>query len=184
MSHARRVLTVPCLALVLAACGTAADDAKVDSGASATTSAAGETDGAPTERPLKAHVVLTGGTHAGTYDYTEPDAMCAGGDAGIEEVSLNFAHSDPSDKPGTIQNVSFGADQISAARTGSDKFGLAMDVTNGAGVSRSIQLAPNRNAGAGTTTIAGQFPVFTAKVQGTTADGVKVDATLECARSK
>jgi hypothetical protein len=159
MTRIRRSLVLPCLALALAACGKASDDAHLDTGAAGAAAAA------------------TGGKQAGTYDYTEPDGICTAGGPDLAGATLNFPYGDASARPGAIEHVSFGTDK---AGTNSADFGIAFDVTGSDGIPHSIRVDPRNGAGSGTATVTGKFPDYAAKVQGITADGVKVDAVLEC----
>ena len=178
MMPARWYPTLTCLVLSLAGCGSGADDAAVDTGAAP---APAESEGNPTERALHAHLVLTGGKYAGTYDHNEPEGLCAATKADGSGANLAFPYA-TSSTPGSLQNVALSADEPSA--TGSRNFEFTANVTGSDGLPHDVRISPAKGVGTGSAVVTGKFPIFTVKVQGTTADGVKVDATLECAKSK
>ena len=180
MTTTRSLAATALLALLAIACGggdkaaTATSDA--DGGAS--TSTESESDN-PTERPVHAHIVISGGRLAGTYDATDGGA-CTGGTAGLADVRVMLAvDSDSIAASPTIQNATYAA-KLDAAHTGTKDFGFTA-LVQGQNDALSIVINPAKGEGSGTSTLTGDFPRYKVKMQGTTKDGVKVDATLDCA---
>ena len=164
------------LAVLTLACGGGGSDGHLDT-ASAAASINGNSD--PGERAVRVHAVLTGGQAPGSYDSTLPTGICQGGVPEMEAVGIGASLDSVPDQM-FVHDASIAFDHPAAARGGTNDFRFAMVVSGPKGGDQ-IELAPKNGKGTGTATISGDFPVYKAHVQGTAANGTKLDVTLDCA---
>lgn len=179
MNSTRPLAASVLLALLALACGgRKSDTTSGDTAAASSASAESESDN-PTERPVHAHIVITGGRVAGTYDATDRGA-CTGGTAGLSDMGVALAvETDSVPAAPAIHDASYAA-KLDAAHAGTKDFGFTT-LIQGPNDGASIVINPAKGEGSGTSTLTGDFPRYKVRVQGTTKDGVKVDATLDCA---
>jgi hypothetical protein len=180
MTSTRSLATTALLALLAIACGggNKADTATSDADGGSSASTERESDN-PTERPVHAHIVISGGKLAGTYD-TTGDGACTGGTAGLADMGVALAVSSDSIPTGpAIQNATYAA-KLDAAHAGTKDFAFTA-LVQGQNDAISIVINPAKGEGSGTSSLTGDFPRYKVKMQGTTKDGAKVDATLDCA---
>lgn len=180
MTSTRSLAAASLLALLAIACagGDKSDAATGDTAGAAPASAESESDN-PTERPVHAHIVISGGKLAGTYDATDRGA-CTGGTAGLADMGVALAvDSDSIPASPAIQNATYAA-KLDAAHAGTKEFGFTA-LIQGQNDAISIVINPAKGEGSGTSSLSGDFPRYKVKMQGTTKDGAKVDATLDCA---
>lgn len=180
MTSTRSLGSAALLALLAIACG---GGDKSDAAASDTanaSSASGESGSDnPTERPVHAHIVITGGRVAGTYDVTDQGA-CTGGTAGLSDMGVMLAiDSDSVPAAPAIHDATYAAN-LAAAHAGTKDFAFTT-LIQGQNDGASIVINPAKGEGSGTSTLTGDFPRYKVKMQGTTKDGMKVEATLDCA---
>ena len=180
MISTRPLASSALLALLALACGkpdAATDDTTAASSTSAT-SATSESDN-PTERPVHAHIVISGGKLAGTYDATDRGA-CTGGTAGLSDMGVALAvDADSVPSAPAIHDATYAAN-LDAAHAGTKDFAFT-SLIQGQNDAISIVINPAKGEGSGTSTLTGDFPRYKVKMQGTTKDDIKVDATLDCA---
>jgi hypothetical protein len=132
---------------------------------------------------VKAHVVLTGGSHSGTYDATPAGSSCLN----YQSTSLDGLGIAYFGEPGTkgIASIDFGTQAKVPTAGATDDFGFTVGIGTGdtsalAAMGTNFVVRPKDGRGKGTATVKGSGPRYTVVVSGTTDDGVKVDATLEC----
>ena len=170
----RRPLLVTALLLLASACSSTRDAADTTHAASN----AGDASPAGAGH-LKVHLVLTGGADAGTYDATPPGAQCIDyASAGADGLGVGY-FADPTSARG-ITTLDFGVEKLAPARAGTSDFGFSVGVAKTAGASHDYTLKPPMQQGTGKATVSGTGPRYTVHVAGKDADGVGVDATLEC----
>lgn len=180
MISTRPLASPALLALLAFACGKpdAATSDTADPSSVNTASAASESDN-PTERPVHAHIVISGGKLAGTYDATDRGA-CTGGTAGLSDMGVMLAvDADSVPTAAAIHDATYAAN-LDAAHAGTKDFAFT-SLVQGQDDAISIVINPTKGEGSGTSTLTGDFPRYKVKMQGTTKDGIKVDATLDCA---
>lgn len=170
----RRSLLVTALLLLASACSSTHDSADGTQAASdaadASSTGAGE---------VKVHLVLTGGADAGTYDATPPGAKCIDyASAGADGLGVGY-FADPTSAHG-ITALDFGVEKLAPARAGTSDFGFSVGVTKTAGASHDYTVKPPTQQGTGKLTVSGTAPRYVVHVAGKDADGVGVDATMEC----
>ena len=177
MTSPRTLASSALLSLLALACNKP-DATTADTAALSSASAASDNDN-PTERPVHVHIVISGGKLAGTYDATDRGA-CTGGTAGLSDMGVMLAMSpDSIPTAPAIQNATYAAN-LDAAHAGTKEFGFTM-LIQGQNDALSVVINPAKGEGSGTSTLKGDFPRYKVKMQGTTKDGIKVDATLDCA---
>ena len=171
-----RPLALTLLVLSLAACGGSGADAS-DADAAA--------DGGSADQPagVRARVVLTGGPDAGTYEGTPAGATCIDYQSGgIDGLGAAY-YAEPGSKG--IVSIDFGTKSKVPTAGETRSFGFTVGIAKAptdaiTAMGTSYIVRPEDGRGTGTATVAGSAPRYTVRVAGTTADGVKVDATLEC----
>lgn len=169
------------------ACSSGGDASSSDTGQA---SGAVETDAPATAEHAAAKLVLQGGPAAGTFERAAEGGMCndlspiGQNSASAQLEPLNFdGEDDPTGRQIFIAGLA--VEDLSAARAGgTDNFHLTGTVidTENQKARYEIQIQPKEGRGSGTAVIQGSGPLFTARVQGKTADGVGVDATFTCQR--
>ena len=128
---------------------------------------------------MHAHIVISGGKLAGTYDATDRGA-CTGGTAGLSDMGVALAvDADSVPMAPAIHDATYAAN-LDAAHAGTKEFAFT-SLIQGQNDAISIVINPAKGEGSGTSTLTGDFPRYKVKMQGTTKDGIKVDATLDCA---
>lgn len=128
---------------------------------------------------VKVHLVLTGGADAGTYDATPPGAQCIDyASAGANGLGIAY-FADPTSARG-ITTLDFGVEKLAPARAGTSDFGFSVGIARMAGAPHDYSIKPAMQQGTGTVTVSGTGPRYTVHVAGRDADGVGVEATLEC----
>lgn len=171
----------PLLALAAAgACAGGADDG-ADAGDASATEAPAETG----DPGVRMHIVLTGGPHAGTYEASPAGSECLDYQSGGVD-GLGIAYYAGSNVHG-IASIDFGTKAKVPTAGSIDRFGFTVgigdgteDMANMMGVPYRVR--PEQQQGTGTATVSGTAPRYTVRVSGTTAEGVGVEATLECLR--
>ena len=171
--------------VLLTACST-------EDGASGIDSAAGTAANSSEEVPATAeHVAvrlaLQGGNLPGTFERPADGGMCNdltaigqnAGSANIEPLS-DDGENDPTGPRIFITGLAI--DNMSAARSGGTNQFAFTGTVHDDKRRQEVIVRPARNEGSGTVTVQGEGPLFTARVQGRTADGVTVDATFTCER--
>ncbi|HEX2778110.1 MAG TPA: hypothetical protein VHM30_01350 [Gemmatimonadaceae bacterium] len=173
---------------VVVACSSGGDDASSSDTGQA--SGAVDTDAPATAEHVAARFALQGGPAAGAFERAAEGGMCndlspMGQNSGSAQLEpLNFdGDDDPTGRQIYIAGLAI--EDLSAARGGgTDNFHLTGTVadTRNPKTRYEIQIQPKEGRGSGTATAQGDGPLFTARVQGKTADGVTVDATFTCSR--
>ena len=186
-----RTTAVPslALALLLAACGgagstsSAADD---DAGSqpSATASAAeddGQGDGggsagdAGGDAAASVDVTVTGGEFEGSYSGSVPDGGCSRGATGENTFGLQYSTTEDVE----LSSVQLIVNDADAAASGSEDFQTTFtfgDLLNGT----NVDLKPGDGEGSGMVSLDDRGDTATITIEGETADGVGIDATVEC----
>lgn len=180
-----RLLALLLVCASLAACAGADEDDPSASGADAGAESADAGEAAAEEAGVRVRVVLTGGPHAGTHEATPPGSTCIDYQStGID--GLGVAHYAGPVESG-IASIDFGTKTKVPTSGSIDRFGFTVGIGDGTsdplkamGVSYVVR--PERGQGTGMATVTGSAPRYTVRVTGTTAQGVGVDATLECLR--
>jgi hypothetical protein len=174
------------LMLLLAACGggtansSAASSASASGQASANASATdaapeGGNAGAAGDATASVNMTVTGGQFAGSYSGSVADGGCSRNLTGDNTFGVQYS-TDQEVKVSSVQVLVYDA---KAAASGSDAFKSSFtfgDLFSGTGV----DIDPSTNAGTGTVTVDDRGDTATVKVSGETADGDKIDATIEC----
>ena len=157
---------------LLAACG-GGDGAKSApagaTGGAATTAAAGSGS--------TLRVTLTGGPLPGTHEKVHDSPTCTVGYA--KKGAWGNAASDIDDKEGLV-GIDMIVDDPAAAKTGTDKFMATVYVNDRLDEKNQITIDPRNNKGTGTVTIDDKGSTATVTIKGTSAQGVGVDATIDC----
>ena len=154
-----------------------------DAGTPAATAPASEGGAQPPAGGQTVAVTLTGGKHAGSYTGTG-DPLCTNGLVGPNSWGVQYSIQ-------TATAEQFSSLQMVVKPKGSESEGMfegtgfLMTVTIGPileGTNYEVQVheEPDRSKGQGSATIDDKGATAVIKATGTTADGVKIDATVNC----
>jgi len=130
------------------------------------------------------HVVITGGPMAGTYDATETKGGCSTGATGPGSWGNAFSNVNATEKQ--IGQVTLVVPDAKAATSaaGSKEFSLELRLGSIAGtnVVYDIETRPGQRkpAGSGTVTVADAGGTAKVAINAKTADGVGIQATIDC----
>ncbi|HET7636661.1 MAG TPA: hypothetical protein VFK93_03180 [Candidatus Limnocylindria bacterium] len=186
--HLSRPIAVLATMLLLAACGqSATSSSQSPSAADATASAsAAATDGSGDggsagngggDAAAKLHAVVSGGQFAGTYDGSVPDGGCSRGATGKGSFGLQYSTADQAE----LSSFQLVVPDAKAASSGTDDFSASFtfgDLLNGT----TVDVNPKSDKGSGTVSVDDRGDSATIKLQGESADGAKIDATVECSK--
>ena len=169
------------VAMLAGACGKG-EGGGSDTGAAAqggeATSAAGVAAAvAGTGGGSKLQVTLTGGPKAGSYDKTQDMTTCTVGYAG--EGKWGNAASDTDDKDGLI-GMDLIVDKPAEAKSGTQDFMMTVYMDDRLDPKNQFTIDPKNGKGSGTVTIDDRGATATVTVKGRTAEGVGVDAKVDC----
>ncbi|HET7645775.1 MAG TPA: hypothetical protein VFM03_04755 [Candidatus Limnocylindria bacterium] len=184
-----RTTAVPslALALLLAACGggtSTASQGGDDDGAQATASATqngdsgddgGSAGDAGGDAAASVDVTITGGEFEGSYAGSVPDGGCSRGATGSNTFGLQYSTTEDVE----LSSVQLIVNDADAAASGSEDFQTTFtfgDLLNGT----NVDLKPGEGEGSGTVTLDDRGDTATITIEGETADGVGIDATVEC----
>jgi len=128
------------------------------------------------------HVVVTGGAKAGTYDAVATKGGCSTGANG--PGSWGNAYSVPTAAPAALGSLSLIVPDAKAAASGTKQF-LALfgfgSLLNGNRTELEIETSPGaKQMGSGTVTVKDAGATAAVTIDGQTADGVKIHATIDC----
>jgi hypothetical protein len=129
------------------------------------------------------HVVVTGGAKAGTYDAVATKGGCSTGANG--PGSWGNAFSVPTAAPAALGSLSLIVPDAKGAAGGTKQF-LALfgfgSLLNGTRTELVIESRPGEKkpTGSGTVTVKDAGATATVTIDGQTADGAKVHATIDC----
>ena len=177
--------------LLVAACSSTSPGASTGGGAS---SGPGASEGAATSLPAASqggggsgggnatvHLVITGGDFAGTYDVDITEGGCSTGATGAGSFAVASVVVDPKSAFDGPQITVYDA---AAAASGTDsQFSAAFTFNSFAGtveVNPYLTASQGRSFGEGTATLDNRGDSATLTIEGTTADGASVSATIEC----
>lgn len=124
-------------------------------------------------------VTLTGGDNAGTYTATSVDPTCSEGLTGEKSFGNQYSVKGKADNE--LASLQLIIDDKNAAKQGTDKF--SVEVKFGkllGGKSYSINTRDNSKEGSGKATYSESGSTKTVVVEGKTADGVGISATIIC----
>lgn len=185
--RARRLMVLLALAaLVAAGCG-GSDDGGGDDTGSATTTGGGDTttgddgggggggDGDGTERIV---MTITGGADAGDYEIVAPDAGCSFGLASEGAWGNQYSQTGLGD--GGFSSLQLVVNDAEAAASGTENFFMTVEIGElFAGTSYTVD--PGEGDGTGTVTVDDRGgDDATVTIDAETADGVHIEATIEC----
>jgi hypothetical protein len=129
------------------------------------------------------HVVVTGGAKAGTYDAVAIKGGCSTGANG--PGSWGNAYSVPTAAPAALGSLSLIVPDAKAAANGTKQF-LALfgfgSLLNGTRTDLEIETRPSekKQTGSGTVTVKDAGATAAVTIDGQTADGAKIHATIDC----
>jgi hypothetical protein len=129
------------------------------------------------------HLVVTGGPNAGTFDNASDRGGCSVGLTG--PGSFGNQLSNPRDKdPKHFNSLQLVVPDATAAATGTSEFFLSVGfgplLARAAEYKVETRSGEAKKAGSGTVTIADHGATATVKFSAITADGVKLEGTIEC----
>lgn len=124
-------------------------------------------------------VTLTGGSNAGTYTATSAETTCSEGLTGENSFGNQYSAKGKADNE--LSSVQLIIDDKDAAKNGTDKF--SVEVKFGkllGGKSYSINTRDNSKEGSGTATLSEKDGSKIVVIEGKTADGIIITATILC----
>jgi hypothetical protein len=133
---------------------------------------------------VRAHVVLTGGRNAGSYDIADAKySTCIPYEQSAKTgASIAYMGDAEETKSGIIQ-LQYATQKFDAAKSGTKEFDLIVGIaTDGLPMGTQYVVQQHLGKGSGTSTVSGSGPGYTVTVKGKTADGVGVEATIECVK--
>jgi hypothetical protein len=121
-------------------------------------------------------VTLTGGPHDGTHQAEAPDAGCSRNLSGENTFGLQYS---------TGETEGFNSHQLiiedaSGAASGSEDFRTDITIDDATYGIESGSAASDDPSGSGTVTLDDRGDTATITIEGETADGVGIEATIEC----
>lgn len=151
-----------------------------DANSNATTNpATNEASGGSATAGSEITVTLTGGPNAGTYTATSAETTCSEGLTGDNSFGNQYSAKGKADN--VLSSLQLIIDDKNAAKQGTDKF--SVEVKFGkllGGKSYSINTRDNSKEGSGTATLTESGSTKTVVIEGKTADGVGISATITC----
>ncbi|MGC4101711.1 putative periplasmic lipoprotein [Ferruginibacter sp.] len=128
-------------------------------------------------------VTLTGGANAGSYTASSETATCSMGATGPKSFGNQYSVSGKA--ANEFSSLQLIVDDYEAAKSGTDKFYIKVAfgkvlVGNKYEINGSDNSLAGKKQGSGKLTIHESGSTKTATIQGKTADGVALDATLIC----
>ncbi len=163
------------LALALAACsrGEKAETGEAADGTQGDDSAEGAGNGS-------VKVVVTGGAHAGTYDVASGLA-CIPDYGPLDPKAFGGAYfGDFTTQTGVVMVDMIVRDKGAAAAGGTSSFAFNTTVNPKVMEGATYRIDPEKEMGSGKATIQGSGDKSTVRFEGTTKEGVKIDATVRC----
>lgn len=124
-------------------------------------------------------VTITGGPNAGTYTATSAETTCSEGLAGENSFGNQYSAKGKADNE--LSSLQLIIDDKNAAKQGTDKF--SVEVKFGkllGGKSYSINTRDNSKEGSGKATLTESGSKKTVVIEGKTADGMGISATITC----
>lgn len=120
-------------------------------------------------------VTLTGGANAGTYHVISKETTCSEGLTGDNSFGNQYSEKDKADNE--LSSVQLIIDNKDAAKKGTDKFSVSIGFGKLLG-GKTYNI--NKNSGSGKATYTENGRTKTVTIEGKTADGVGISATLTC----
>ena len=121
-------------------------------------------------------VTITGGPNAGIYHVITKEETCSEGLTG--ENSFANQYSESGKKDNELSNLQLIIDDKNSAKNGTDKFSI--QVSFGKLKSYRINTRSSSKEGSGQVTLTESGQTKTAEVEGKTADGIGISATIKC----
>lgn len=175
--HRRHLTYAAPLVLFVLACGrrdgAAADSASTSDASSAETKAVGEMMGGGSTL----RVAVTGGPHAGQHEKKHDTPTCSVGYAGPK--AWGNAASDTDDKEGLVGMDLIVSDTAEAFR-GTNDFTATVYFDDRLQEKNQLDIKPKDGKGSGTVKVERRGNKALVTLKGKTADGVGVDATVDC----
>lgn len=162
--------------LLSLACGRRGDDTAGE-GASAASAAETKAVGAMMGGGSTLRVAVTGGPHAGQYEKKHDTPTCSVGYAG--KGAWGNAASDTDDKEGLVGMDLIVGDTAAAFR-GTNDFVATIYFDDRLDEKNQLEIEPKKGKGSGTVKVERRGAKALVTVKGKTADGVSVDATVDC----
>lgn len=179
----KKIITIATVLLFLG-CNTSTDNKTTSATADTSTATSTKTE-ASTIGPAGSDITVTlkGGANAGTYHVTTKDPTCSEGLTG--ENSFGNQYSEKGKADNELSSVQLIIDDKNAAKKGTDKF--SFEVKFGkllGGKSYAISTVDDNsgksNDGSGIATLSESGTTKTVVIEGKTAGGVGISATIKC----
>ncbi|MBS1747556.1 MAG: hypothetical protein JST21_15425 [Bacteroidetes bacterium] len=127
--------------------------------------------------------MLTGGANAGTYHVTSKETTCSEGLTGDNSFGNQYSESGKADNE--LSSLQLIIDDKNAAKNGTDKFSISIGFGKlMSGKTYNISTRDNNSgfkpSGSGKATLTESGNTKTVVIEGKTADGVGISATLTC----
>jgi hypothetical protein len=182
----RRMLAILVPVTLLVACSSASPTSQESQGATASSAASEEASGEPSAAEsatestgdggvASAEVTIGSGSRAGTYTATLLNGGCARNYIGPNSFTVS---SDQVEATGGFVGPQLTISDASGAASSTDQFVFGAPFDNYAETFELVPQAPDR--GTGTATLDDRGNTATVTVEGTTADGIAISATIEC----
>lgn len=128
-------------------------------------------------------VTLTGGTNAGTYHVTSKNPTCSEGLTGDNSFGNQYSEKGKADNE--LSSLQLIIDDKNAAKNGTDKFSISLGFGKLlGGKTYNISTLDNNSgfkpSGSGKATLTEKDGTKTVVIEGKTADGVGISATIVC----
>lgn len=160
--------------------GDGGTDASADAAAAADAATNAARDASPVNSVI--HLVVTGGPHAGTYDAQATSGGCSYGLA--KEGAWGNQYSIDTNDPGKFSSLQLVVPNSKNAAGGTKEFLITAHfgafMGEGTDYTVDTQPASQRPRGSGTVTVEDRGGSGTVTFSAQTADGVKLEGTIEC----
>lgn len=179
----KKIITVA-TALLFLGCNSSTNNKTTGTSSDSNSAAASTTETNPSgPAGSEISVTLTGGANAGTYHVTSKETTCSEGLTGDNSFGNQYSEKGKADNE--LSSVQLVIDNKDAAKKGTDKFMVSIGF--GKLLSGKTYVINTResnsemkNAGSGKATYTENSGTKTVVVEGKTADGVGISATLVC----
>lgn len=169
-------VAIAALILALAACGGGPPATDGGGAPEATPTAAPGDGGDGGAAAASVELTIIGGEFAGSYSGSVPDGGCSRGATGENTFGLQYSTADETVDFSSVQLI---VNDAAAAAGGTDNF--MTTVTMGSlAAGTSLDINPPEGQGSGTVTLNDQGGTATIQIEGETADGTGIQASVTC----
>ncbi len=179
----KKIITIAATLFFLG-CNSSTNNKTANAASGSTSDATPKTDAATgSTAGSEISVTLTGGANAGTYHVISKDPTCSEGLTGDNSFGNQYSESGKADNE--LSSLQLIIDDKNAAKKGTSKFSIQVAFGKILG-GKSYQIntrddnSGKSNEGSGTATLTESGGTKTVVIQGKTADGVGISATIKC----